>query len=31
MRNSQEISSLLLRVVLGITFFAHGFIKIQRR
>ena len=29
MRNSQEIGSLLLRVVLGITFFVHGLSKFQ--
>jgi putative oxidoreductase len=29
MRNSQEIGSLLLRIVLGITFFVHGLSKFQ--
>ncbi|ULT54548.1 DoxX family protein [Neobacillus drentensis] len=29
MRNTREIGSLLLRVVLGITFFAHGLSKFQ--
>lgn len=29
MRNSQEIGSLLLRTVLGITFFVHGLSKFQ--
>jgi uncharacterized membrane protein YphA (DoxX/SURF4 family) len=29
MRNSQEIGSLLLRVVLGITFFVHGLSKFK--
>lgn len=29
MRNNQEIGALILRVVLGVTFFVHGLVKFQ--